>query len=61
MEEAQQTVELEHGPEFLSRIVPLMEVYGRYFDSEVRGVERLPQHGPVWLVGNHSLDDRKGP
>jgi 1-acyl-sn-glycerol-3-phosphate acyltransferase len=54
MEEAPQAVEFEHDPEFLSKIVPLMEIYGRYFDSEVRGVERLPSSGPVLLVGNHS-------
>jgi len=54
MEEVPQAVEFEHDPEFLSQIVPLMEIYGRYFDSEVRGVERLPSSGPVLLVGNHS-------
>lgn len=54
MEEAQQAVEFEHDPEFLAQVVPLMEIYGRYFDSEVRGVERLPAKGPVLLVGNHS-------
>jgi len=50
----QQAVELEHDPEFLSRIVPLMEQYGRYFDAEVRGAEHLPESGPALLVGNHS-------
>jgi 1-acyl-sn-glycerol-3-phosphate acyltransferase len=54
MDEASQAVEFEHDPEFLSQIVPLMEIYGRYFDSEVRGAERLPSSGPVLLVGNHS-------
>ena len=38
---------------FLERLLPLMEIWGRYFDAEVRGVERLPS-GPVLLVGNHS-------
>jgi len=31
-----------------------MEVYGRYFDSEVRGSDRFPESGPVLVVGNHS-------
>ncbi len=31
-----------------------MELYGRYFDAEVRGAERLPTSGPLLLVGNHS-------
>jgi hypothetical protein len=54
MEEANEAVEFQHDPEFLSQVVPLMEIYGRYFDSEVRGVERFPDSGPVLLVGNHS-------
>ena len=54
MEAAQEAVEFLHDPEFLSKVVPLMKIYGRYFDSEVRGVERFPDSGPVLLVGNHS-------
>ena len=54
MDEAREAVAFEHDPAFLSRVVPLMEVYGRYFDAEVRGAERFPQRGPVLLVGNHS-------
>jgi 1-acyl-sn-glycerol-3-phosphate acyltransferase len=54
MDRAQEVVEFEHDPEFLARIVPLMKLYGRYFDSEVRDAERLPVSGPALLVGNHS-------
>lgn len=52
--ETNEAVEFPHDREFLSRIVPWMETYGRYFDSEVRGVEHFPKSGPVLLVGNHS-------
>jgi 1-acyl-sn-glycerol-3-phosphate acyltransferase len=39
---------------FLRRLLPLMELMGRYFDVEVEGLEHLPARGPVLLVGNHS-------
>ena len=39
---------------FLRKLVPLMELMGRYFDAEVRGFENLPKTGPMLLVGNHS-------
>lgn len=39
---------------FLPKIVPLMALWSRYFDGEVRGLERVPATGPVLLVGNHS-------
>jgi 1-acyl-sn-glycerol-3-phosphate acyltransferase len=39
---------------FLQRILPLMEIWSRYFDGEVRGFEHVPAAGPVLLVGNHS-------
>ena len=39
---------------FLAKIVPLMTLWSRYFDGEVRGLERIPRTGPVLLVGNHS-------
>jgi 1-acyl-sn-glycerol-3-phosphate acyltransferase len=39
---------------FLGWIVPLMERWSRWFDGEVRGLDRIPERGPVLLVGNHS-------
>ena len=39
---------------FLAKIVPLMTLWSRYFDGEVRGLEHVPASGPVLLVGNHS-------
>ena len=45
---------LQHDPDFIQRLVPLMERFSRYFDSEVRGFEHVPEHGPMLLVGNHS-------
>jgi 1-acyl-sn-glycerol-3-phosphate acyltransferase len=39
---------------FLAKIVPLMSLWSRYFDGEVRGLENVPATGPVLLVGNHS-------
>jgi len=54
MAEALQEDIFQYDPEFTERIVNLMEVYGRYFDSEVRGSDRFPESGPVLVVGNHS-------
>ena len=31
-----------------------MELFASWFDAEVRGLERVPEKGPVLLVGNHS-------
>jgi 1-acyl-sn-glycerol-3-phosphate acyltransferase len=39
--------------EFLRKMLPLMEIWSRYFDGEVRGLEHVPA-GPVLLAGNHS-------
>ena len=39
---------------FMAKLLPFMERFARYFDAEVRGLERLPATGPVMLVGNHS-------
>jgi 1-acyl-sn-glycerol-3-phosphate acyltransferase len=44
----------QRDEELLRRVLPLMERWGRYFDAEVRGFERVPPGGPMLLVGNHS-------
>jgi len=40
--------------DFLRRLLPLMDLWSRYFAGEVTGFERLPEEGPMLLVGNHS-------
>ncbi len=44
----------QRDTEFISRLLPLMELFGKYFDSEVNGLDQLPADGPFLLVGNHS-------
>jgi len=44
----------QRDPDFLKILLPLMELFNRYFDSEVRGFENVPDSGPMLLVGNHS-------
>lgn len=40
--------------DLVDRLVPITDdLLGRYFDHEVRGLERLPE-GPALLVGNHN-------
>lgn len=41
-------------PAFLRSVRPLLETYASYFRSEVRGFDRLPDGGPMLVVGNHS-------
>ena len=42
-------------PEFIRRQLPLMWLLATiYFRAEVRGLERIPEAGPVLFVGNHS-------
>lgn len=41
-------------PGFLRAARPLLERYVSYFRPEVRGFDRLPAHGPMLVVGNHS-------
>ena len=42
-------------PEHIRRTLPGMKAISEiYFRSEVRGLENIPEDGPVLLVGNHS-------
>lgn len=41
-------------PEFIRRSLPTIEAVLRYFAPDVRHAERLPERGPVLVVGNHS-------
>lgn len=41
-------------PGFLRSARPVLERFASYFRSEVRGLDRLPAHGPFLVVGNHS-------
>ncbi len=44
----------ERDPEFLRRILPVLDGLLRYFDPVVDGFDRLPAEGPYMVVGNHS-------
>jgi 1-acyl-sn-glycerol-3-phosphate acyltransferase len=41
-------------PEFLGRLLPVLDRLLTYFDPVVQGWERLPTDGPFMVVGNHS-------
>ena len=41
-------------PAFLRAARPILELYTRYFRSEVRGWDHVPDAGPFLVVGNHS-------
>jgi hypothetical protein len=41
-------------PEFLGRLLPVLDRLLAYFDPVVEGWERLPADGPFMVVGNHS-------
>jgi 1-acyl-sn-glycerol-3-phosphate acyltransferase len=45
---------LQRDPAFMARALPLIDAALRYFAPEVRGFERVPDHGPFFVVGNHS-------
>ncbi|MCB0976652.1 MAG: acyltransferase family protein [Acidimicrobiales bacterium] len=45
---------ITRDPELLRRARPLLERYASYFRPEVRGFDRLPETGPMLVVGNHS-------
>lgn len=44
----------QRDPEFIASLEPWLRGVQRYFDSEVRGWENLPDGEPVLIVGNHS-------
>jgi len=39
---------------FLRTVRPVLERFASWFRPEVRGFERLPDHGPFLVIGNHS-------
>ncbi|MFI6869422.1 lysophospholipid acyltransferase family protein [Nocardia sp. NPDC050406] len=42
-------------PDYIARVVgPAWQAARLYFRAEVRGLERIPEQGPILLVGNHS-------
>ncbi|HEU0025035.1 MAG TPA: lysophospholipid acyltransferase family protein, partial [Thermoleophilaceae bacterium] len=45
----------ERDPDYIRETLPTLWLFASlYFRAEVRGLERIPEHGPVLLVGNHS-------
>jgi 1-acyl-sn-glycerol-3-phosphate acyltransferase len=41
-------------PDFIARMLPVLDAALAYFDPEVLGFERVPARGPMLIVGNHS-------
>lgn len=39
---------------FIDKLLPFMDVFNKYFGSELRGMDLIPKDRPVLLVGNHS-------
>ncbi|HXX89168.1 MAG TPA: lysophospholipid acyltransferase family protein [Acidimicrobiales bacterium] len=52
--QAEQERLCDRDPAFIRRLAPLIARYAGFFQPEVRGIEHLPETGPVLLVGNHS-------
>jgi 1-acyl-sn-glycerol-3-phosphate acyltransferase len=45
----------ERDPDYIRETLPgLWMLASLYFRAEVRGLDHIPEHGPVLLVGNHS-------
>lgn len=53
-EELKQPAFQRDGAFIEGTMLPLMRLMSRYFDGEVRGLDRIPATGGVLLVGNHS-------
>jgi 1-acyl-sn-glycerol-3-phosphate acyltransferase len=43
-----------HDPDFVRSILPLLRAADRYFGTELRGWDHVPESGPFLLVANHS-------
>jgi len=54
LRDAGHPVGARRDPAFLHAIRPTLERYVAWFRPEVRGFERVPEHGPFLVVGNHS-------
>lgn len=44
----------QYDADYMTRILPQMARWSRYFNAEVRGIENIPAEGPLLLIGNHS-------
>ena len=45
---------LQRDPAYITRALPVLDWWLRYFDPKVDGFDRLPVEGPFLVVGNHS-------